>query len=77
MKAHSEKFMNVSNMQAPDEDDRHYEQSHICTIKVNNVNFHKGCFLRVVLWKGCFFSRVVCFFFLIFLKVVLFFQFFF
>ena len=27
MNAHSEKFMNVSDMQVPDEDDRHEEQS--------------------------------------------------
>ena len=36
MKAHSEKYMNVSDMQAPDEDDRHDEQSRNNTIKANN-----------------------------------------
>ena len=36
MKAHSEKFMNVSDMQAPDEDDRHDEQSRSKTIKANS-----------------------------------------
>ena len=36
MKAHSEKFMNVSDMQVPDEDDRHDEQSRSNTIKANS-----------------------------------------
>ena len=36
MKAHSEKFMNVSDVQVPDEDDRHDEQSRNNTIKANN-----------------------------------------
>ena len=35
MKAHSEKFPNVSDMQVPDEDDRH-EQSSSKTIKANS-----------------------------------------
>ena len=34
--AHSEKFMNVSDMQVPDEDDRHDEQSRSKTIKANS-----------------------------------------
>ena len=36
MKAHSEKFMNVSDMQVPDEDGRHDEQSRSKTIKANS-----------------------------------------
>ena len=36
MRAHSEKFMNVSDMQVPDEDDRHQEQSRSKTIKANS-----------------------------------------
>ena len=33
MEAHSEKFMNVSDLQTPNEDDRHDEQSRSNTIK--------------------------------------------
>ena len=36
MEARSEKFMNVSDMQVPDEDDRHGEQSRSKTIKANS-----------------------------------------
>ena len=36
MKAHSEKFMDVSDMQVPDEDDRHDKQSRSSTIKANS-----------------------------------------
>ena len=36
MRAHSEKFMNVSDMQVPDEDDRHDEQFRSKTIKANS-----------------------------------------
>ena len=36
MKAHSEKFTNVSDLQVQDEDDRHDEQSRSKTIKANN-----------------------------------------
>ena len=36
MRAHSEKFMNVSDMEVPDEDDRHDEQSRSKTIKANS-----------------------------------------
>ena len=36
MKAHSEKFMSVSDMHVQDEDDRHDEQSRSKTIKANN-----------------------------------------
>ena len=35
MKAHSEKFMNVSDMQVPDKDDRHDGPSRSKTIKAN------------------------------------------
>ena len=36
MKAYSEKSMNVSDMQVPDEDDRHDERSRSKTIKANS-----------------------------------------
>ena len=38
MEARSEKFMNVSDMQVPDEDDRHGEQSRSKTIKAFPAN---------------------------------------
>ena len=36
MKAHSEKFTNASDMEVPDEDDHHVEQSRSKTIKANS-----------------------------------------
>ena len=55
MNAHSEKFMNVSDMQVPDEDDRHDEQSRNKTVKANSKIVKE----RIWTLVSCFANKIV------------------